>query len=89
MAFDATGPVTASPCTIDPIDAVTDKWTPLLFVPGPVRKYRARPPTAFNVFYERLYGAFADYSRSFTRDQVIEIFEGHCAARLLSTLTRR
>ena len=38
-------------------------------------KYRAQVADCLSVFYERLYGAFADYSRSFTRDQVIEIFE--------------
>ncbi|HPQ26607.1 MAG TPA: DUF5716 family protein [Gammaproteobacteria bacterium] len=38
-------------------------------------KYRAQVADCLSVFYERLYGVFADYSRSFTRDQVIEIFE--------------
>jgi len=38
-------------------------------------KYRGQVVDCLSVFYERLYGAFADYSRSFTRDQVIEIFE--------------
>ena len=38
-------------------------------------KYRGQVADCLGVFYERLYGAFADYSRSFTRDQVIEIFE--------------
>lgn len=38
-------------------------------------KYRGQVADCLSVFYERLYGAFADYSRSFTRDQVIEIFE--------------
>lgn len=38
-------------------------------------KYRGQVADCLSVFYERLYGAFADYSRSFTRGQVIEIFE--------------
>lgn len=38
-------------------------------------KYRGQVIDCLSAFYEHLYGAFADYSRSFTRDQVIEIFE--------------
>jgi len=38
-------------------------------------KYRGQVVDCLSAFYERLYGAFADYSRSFIRDQVIEIFE--------------
>jgi len=40
-----------------------------------IGKYRAQVVDCLSVFYERLYGAFADYSRSFSREQVIEIFE--------------
>lgn len=40
-----------------------------------IGKYRGQVADCLSVFYERLYGAFADYSRSFTRDQVLEIFE--------------
>lgn len=40
-----------------------------------VSKYRAQVADCLNLFYQRLYGAFADYSRSFSREQVIEIFE--------------
>lgn len=39
-----------------------------------IGKYRGQVVDCLGVFYERLYGALADYSRSFTRDQVIEIF---------------
>ncbi|MCB1772018.1 MAG: flagellar protein FliT [Gammaproteobacteria bacterium] len=38
-------------------------------------KYRAQVVDCLGMFYQRLYGALADYSRSFSRDQVIEIFE--------------
>ncbi|MBR9911141.1 MAG: flagellar protein FliT [Gammaproteobacteria bacterium] len=38
-------------------------------------KYRAQVVDSLSVFYQRLYGAFADYSRSFSREQVVEIFE--------------
>ena len=38
-------------------------------------KYRGQVADCLSVFYGHLYGAFADYSRSFTRDQVLEIFE--------------
>lgn len=38
-------------------------------------KYRAQVVACLAAFYDRLYGAFADYSRSFVRDQVIELFE--------------
>jgi len=38
-------------------------------------KYRGQVVDCLSTFYERLYGSLADYSRSFTRDQVIEILE--------------
>ncbi|GAB4181434.1 MAG: hypothetical protein Tsb002_01450 [Wenzhouxiangellaceae bacterium] len=38
-------------------------------------KYRGQVADCLSAFYARLYGAEADYSRSFTRDQVIEILE--------------
>ena len=40
-----------------------------------IGKYRAQVVDCLSVFYERLYGALADYSNSFSREQVIEIFE--------------
>lgn len=38
-------------------------------------KYRGQVFDCLSAFYERLYGSLADYSRSFTRDQIVEIFE--------------
>jgi len=38
-------------------------------------KYRGQVVDCLSAFHQRLYGALADYSRSFTRDQVIEVFE--------------
>ena len=38
-------------------------------------KYRGQVVDCLSTFYERLYGSLADYSRSFTRDQVVEILE--------------
>jgi len=38
-------------------------------------KYRGQVVDALSNFYRRLYGSLADYSRTFSRDQVIEIFE--------------
>ena len=38
-------------------------------------KYRGQIVDALSTFYQRLYGSMADYSRSFNRDQVVEIFE--------------
>ncbi|MDH5229955.1 MAG: DUF5716 family protein [Gammaproteobacteria bacterium] len=38
-------------------------------------KYRQQVMDCLSGFYNRLYGSLADYSRSFNRDQLIEIFE--------------
>lgn len=38
-------------------------------------KYRGQIVDCLSTFYARLYGSLADYSRSFSRDQVIEILE--------------
>ncbi len=38
-------------------------------------KYRAQLLACLGGFYERLYGAGADYSHSFVREQVVEVFE--------------
>lgn len=38
-------------------------------------KYRAQVLAALRLFYQRLYGALADYNRSFSREQVIEVLE--------------
>ncbi|AOU97858.1 ferrochelatase [Acidihalobacter yilgarnensis] len=38
-------------------------------------KYRGQVVDCLSVLYERLYGAYADYSRNLTRDQVVETLE--------------
>ena len=38
-------------------------------------KYRGQVIDCLSTFYDRLYGAFADYSRGFSRDQIVAIFE--------------
>ncbi|MDH3326536.1 MAG: DUF5716 family protein [Gammaproteobacteria bacterium] len=38
-------------------------------------KYRGQIVDCLSTFYQRLYGSLADYSRSFNREQVIEILE--------------
>ncbi len=38
-------------------------------------KFRGQVVDCLSIFYGRLYGSLADYSRSFTRDQVVEILE--------------
>jgi len=38
-------------------------------------KYRGHIVDCLSLFYQRLYGSLADYSRSFNREQVIEILE--------------
>ena len=38
-------------------------------------KYRGQVFDCLSAFYERLYGSLADYSQSFTRDQIVEILE--------------
>ena len=38
-------------------------------------KYRAQVLDCLHTFYARLYSSLADYSRSFNREQIIEIFE--------------
>ena len=38
-------------------------------------KYRGQVADCLSTFYEHLYGAFADYSRSFEREQVVELME--------------
>lgn len=38
-------------------------------------KFRGQVVDCLSIFYARLYGSLADYSRSFTRDQVVEILE--------------
>ena len=38
-------------------------------------KYRGQIVDCLSLFYARLYGSLADYSRSFNRDQLIEILE--------------
>jgi len=38
-------------------------------------KYRGQIVDSLSLFYQRLYGSLADYSRSFNRDQLIEIIE--------------
>jgi len=38
-------------------------------------KYRGQIVDCLSLFYQRLYGSLADYSRSFNREQVIEILE--------------
>ena len=50
-----------------------------------IGKYRAQVVDCLSVFYERLYGALADYSNSFSREQVIEIFEEAIARSPVST----
>ncbi len=40
-----------------------------------IGKYRGQVADCLGHFYARLYGEHADYSRSFTRDQVVEVFE--------------
>ena len=38
-----------------------------------IGKYRGQVFDCLSAFYERLYGSLADYSRNFTRDQIVEI----------------